>query len=117
MKASYRWLSTLVPGLSVSPQELGERFTRAGLEVEALTEYGEGTSGVVVAAVRRVEPQPSREKLRLVTVDRGGGAEQRVVCGAPNVPDPGGLVALAPIATRLPAAGMTLTPREIGGVR
>jgi phenylalanyl-tRNA synthetase beta chain len=115
MKASYSWLRALLPELHASAEELAARFTNAGLEVEGLTEYGAGTGALVVAEVRKVEPHPSRPKLRLVTVERGGG-EQRVVCGAPNVPDPGGLVALAPLGTHLPAVGMTLTPREIGGI-
>jgi len=115
MKASYAWISALVPGLDVSPRELAERLTRAGLEVEGLEEYG-APAEVIVAEVRRVEPHPSRPKLRLVTVERGGGGEQRVVCGAPNVPEPGGLVVLAPIGTRLPAAGLELGARDIGGV-
>jgi phenylalanyl-tRNA synthetase beta chain len=115
MKASYRWLTALVPGLEASPSEIAERFTRAGIAVDAIAEYGAGTKELVLAEVRKVEPHPKRDKLRLVTVDRGG-AEQRVVCGASNVPDPGGMVALAPLGATLPAVGMTLTPREIGGV-
>ena len=115
MKASYHWLKALLPGLELSPAELAERFTRAGVAVDSVSEYGAGTADIVVAAVVKIEPHPKREKLRLVTVDRGG-AEQRVVCGAPNVPDPGGLVCFAPLGTTLPAAGMTLTPRDIGGV-
>src|SRR5580704_12206600 len=115
MKASYRWISALVPDLGASPRELADRFSGAGLAVDAVDEYGAGTAAIVVAEVRRIEPHPKRDKLRLVTVDRGG-AEQRVVCGAPNVPDPGGLVCLAPLGTTLPAVGMTLTPREIAGV-
>jgi phenylalanyl-tRNA synthetase beta chain len=116
MKASYHWLKALLPGLDLSPSALAERFTRAGVAVDAVSEYGAGTADIVVAAVVKIEPHPKREKLRLVTVDRGGGVEQRVVCGAPNVPDPGGLVCFAPLGTTLPAAGMTLTPRDIGGV-
>ncbi|AKT41946.1 phenylalanine--tRNA ligase subunit beta [Chondromyces crocatus] len=116
MKASHAWISSLVPGLDASPAELAARFTQAGLEVEALTEFGAGTEKVIVAQVVKLEPHPSRAKLRLVTVDRGDGVEQRLVCGAPNVPDPGGLVALAPLGATLPAVGITLTPREIGGV-
>ena len=115
MKASYHWLKALLPGLELSPAELAERFTRAGVAVDSVSEYGAGTADIVVAAVVKIEPHPKREKLRLVTVDRGG-TEQRVVCGAPNVPDPGGLVCFAPLGTTLPAAGMTLTPRDIGGV-
>ena len=116
MKASYHWLKALVPGLDLPPAELAERFTRAGVAVDSVSEYGAGTADIVVAAVVKIEPHPKREKLRLVTVDRGGGQEQRVVCGAPNVPEPGGLVCFAPLGTTLPAVGMTLTPRDIGGV-
>jgi phenylalanyl-tRNA synthetase beta chain len=116
VKASYRWLQALVPGLTASAEEVAARLTGAGLEVEGLQEFGAGTEDVVVAEVVAVEPHPSRAGLCLVTVDRGGGALQRVVCGAPNVPAPGGLVALAPLGATLPAVGMTLTPRAIGGV-
>jgi phenylalanyl-tRNA synthetase beta chain len=115
MKASYGWIRALVPDLKASAEELAERFTKAGLEVEGLSEYGEGTGSLVLAEVKSIEPHPKREKLRLVTVDRGGDT-QRVVCGAPNVPEPGGMVALAPLGATLPAVGMTLTPREIGGI-
>lgn len=116
MKASHAWIRELAPALDASPGELAERLTRAGIEVEGLTEFGAGTAALVAAQVRKIEPHPSRPKLRLVTVDRGGGVEQRVVCGAPNVPEPGGLVALAPLGATLPAIGVTLTAREIGGV-
>src|SRR3954447_13598026 len=116
MKASYHWLKALLPGLDLSPAELAERFIRAGVAVDSIAEYGAGTADVIVAAVLKIEPHPKREKLRLVTVDRGNGVEQRVVCGAPNVPDPGGLVCFAPLGTTLPAVGMTLTPRDIAGV-
>lgn len=115
MKASYGWLCALVPGLSASPQEVADRLTAAGLEVEGISEYGMA-SGVVAAEVRLIEPHPTRAKLRLVTVDRGGGELQRIVCGAPNVPEPGGLVVLASIGTTIPGLGVTLDSREIGGV-
>ena len=116
MKASYRWITALLNAHDLSPQELAERFTGAGIAVDGIEEYGAGTAAIVVAEVKAIEPHPKREKLRLVTVDRGQGTLQRVVCGAPNVPDPGGLVCFAPLGTHLPAVGMTLVPREIGGV-
>jgi phenylalanyl-tRNA synthetase beta chain len=117
MRVSYRWLSELVPGLTLPPHELGDRLTMAGLEVEGREELGAGLEPVVIAEVTKVEPHPQRDKLSLVTVSRGGGITERVVCGAPNVPAPGGLVLLAPLGTTLPGAGFALTGREIGGVR
>jgi phenylalanyl-tRNA synthetase beta chain len=116
MKASYRWLRALVPGLPASPREVADRLTRAGLEIEGVQAYGASLEPIVVAAVRKVEPHPSRSGLKLVTVDRGEGHEQRVVCGASNVPAPGGLVVLAPLGTHLPAKGVTIAAREIAGV-
>src|SRR6185436_16232098 len=68
------------------------------------------------AEVRKLEAHPKRSNLTLVTVDRGAGNEQRVVCGASNVPQPGGRVLLAPLGTVVAKLGGPLTAREIGGV-
>jgi phenylalanyl-tRNA synthetase beta chain len=115
MKASYRWLRALVPGLKASPAELAARFTAAGLEVEGMHAYGEAAPACVVAKVVGKRAHPTKSGLTLVTVDRGGGAVQEVVCGAPNVPEPGGLVVLAPLGARLPAKGVTIERRTIAG--
>jgi phenylalanyl-tRNA synthetase beta chain len=115
MKASVRWLRELCPQLPDDPAALAARLTAAGLEVEGTAAYGLGAEACVIASVVSTRPHPSRSGLRLVTIDRGG-AQQEVVCGAPNVPDPGGLVVLAPLGARLPAKGMTIERRSIGGV-
>lgn len=114
MRVSLRWIRELLPGLKASASDVSERLTHAGLEVEAVMEIGHGLEPVVVAEVKSIEAHPKRSGLRLVLVDRGNG-EQRVVCGASNVPDPGGLVVLAPLGTVLPEIG-ELTARDIGGV-
>src|ERR671912_84942 len=102
MKASYRWLKELVPQLEASPRDLAARLTSAGLEVEGIVEYGVASESCLVSRVVSMRPHPTKSGLRLVTVDRGG-AQQEVVCGAPNVPDAGGLVVLAPLGAHLPA--------------
>jgi phenylalanyl-tRNA synthetase beta chain len=117
MKASFRWLQGLLPQIQGSPADLADRLTGAGLEVEAVSSFGAGLETLLVVAVRTVEPHPSRSGLRIVTVDRGGGRDERVVCGAPNVPDPGGLVVMAPLGAHLDACGVTVLAREIGGVK
>lgn len=116
MKASYRWLRELLPALDASPEDVAARLTHAGLEVEGMTEFGAGAEACLVARVTAIRPHPTKSGLRLVTVDRGGGALQEVVCGAPNVPDPGGLVVLAPLGAHLPAKDLTIAPRTIAGV-
>ncbi len=115
MRASYNWLRSLVPELRATAREVAERLTQAGLEVEELREYGAASPSVLVAEVKRVERHPKHEKLSLVTVD-AGGAQQTVVCGAPNVPLPGRKVVLAPLGAVLPAVGMTIAARQVGGV-
>ncbi len=115
MLASYQWLCSLLPGLEASADEVGEQLTRAGLEIEEIISYGAACPSVCVAEVRKVEKHPKRDRLTLVTVERGG-AEQTVVCGAPNVPEPGRKVVLAPLGTELPAVGITVAGRAIGGI-
>ncbi len=114
MLVSYRWLKQLVPGLTASPAEVATRLTSLGLEVGGVSPFGIADERVLLAEVLRMEPHPSRSGLRLVTVNRGG-AEQQVVCGASNVPEPGWLVVLATLGVTLPN-GMTMEPRKIGGV-
>lgn len=126
MKISVAWLRALLPSLEGTPHQaldargIAARLTSAGLEVEAIHRFGQGLEGVVVAKVVAIAPHPSRSGLQLVTVDRGGAQTQEVVCGAKNVPPPGGLVVLAPLGVHLPAAmggkGLTIAPRAIGGV-
>ncbi|NOU26486.1 MAG: phenylalanine--tRNA ligase subunit beta [Polyangiaceae bacterium] len=116
MKASYRWLRSLVPQLTAPPEELAQRLTGAGLEVEAIHRYGVGAAACLVAKVVSTRPHPTKSGLKLVTVDRGAAATQELVCGAPNVPEPGGLVVLAPLGAYLPAKNMTIEKRAIAGV-
>src|SRR5438132_1112763 len=110
MKASLKWLQSLVPGLTQDSREVSARFTGAGLEIESMHTFGAGAEACVVARVTGVRAHPTKSGLRLVMVDRGG-AQQEVACGAPNVPEPGGLVVLAPLGTHLPAKGMTIERR------
>lgn len=124
MKVSVAWLRALIPSLEGTPhasidgRQIAERFTAAGLEVEGISRFGEGIEPVVVARVASVRPHPSKSGLQLVTVETSPETRgsQEVVCGAKNVPPPGGLVVLAPLGTHLPARGMTIASRTIAGV-
>ncbi|HEY0464485.1 MAG TPA: phenylalanine--tRNA ligase subunit beta [Polyangiaceae bacterium] len=115
MRASYRWLRELLPSLTASPEEVALRFAAGGLAVDSVHAFGAGLESILVVRVLAKEPHPKRASLNLVTVDRGG-VEQRVVCGASNVPAPGGLVVLAPLGATLPGMDAPLAPREIAGV-
>jgi phenylalanyl-tRNA synthetase beta chain len=115
MRISYRWLCDLLPELTAAPSEVAARLTRAGLEVASMALFGTDARDIVVARVVGREPHPKRSGLSLVTVDRGK-ATQRVVCGAANVPEAGGLVVLATLGSFVPGIGARVEPREIGGV-
>src|SRR4051812_27543860 len=102
MKISFNWLRELVelaPGVTAS--SVAEKLTLAGLEVESIERRGRDVRGVLVAEVRGLRPHPAAEKLSIVRL-AAGGAEEEVVCGAPNVPAAGGKVAWAPPGAVLP---------------
>ncbi len=115
MKISFNWLRELAdlpPG--VTADSVAGRLTLAGLEVESIERRGRDLTGVVVAEVLGKRPHPSADTLSIVRLV-AGGAEEEIVCGAPNVPAPGGQVAWAPPGATLPG-GRTLDRREIRGV-
>ena len=117
MKVLWSWLLELCDLDRAPTVEEGARaLTRGGLEIEGMTDLGAGFRGVVVAEVVARRPHPKSDKLTLVDVitERGGAATQ-VVCGASNVPEPGGKVLWAQIGAVLPG-GMTLGPKEVRGV-
>src|SRR5258706_3276631 len=114
MKISFNWLRELValpPG--VTADAVAARLTLAGLEVESIERRGRELGGVVLAEVVARKPHPASDKLSIVRV-RAGAGEEDVVCGAPNVPAPGGRVAWAPPGARLPG-GRTLERKDVRG--
>ncbi|MBW1905780.1 MAG: phenylalanine--tRNA ligase subunit beta [Deltaproteobacteria bacterium] len=113
MLVSFRWLQELCP-VDADVAEVAHRISLAGLEVEAMDEKGNNLSGVVIAEVRAKSPHPKKDKLTLVTVFDGED-EHAVVCGAPNVPEPGGRILFARSGAVLPN-GMEIAPRKVGGV-
>ena len=113
MLVSFRWLQELCP-VDVDVAEVAHRLSLAGLEVEAMEEKGKNLSGIVIAEVRAKSPHPKRDKLTLVTVFDGED-EHTVVCGASNVPEPGGRVLFARSGAVLPN-GMEIALRKVAGV-
>jgi len=113
MLVSHGWICEIA-GFTPDASDLANRLTFGGLEVDALRRLGEGLEGVVVGKVISREPHPVRERLHCAAVDSGEGIVP-VVCGAPNCPGPGGLVALAKAGTRL--GGTVIEARDLAGSR
>jgi phenylalanyl-tRNA synthetase beta chain len=113
MLVSFRWLQELCP-VEADVAEVARRISLAGLEVEAMEDKGANLSGVVVAEVRAKSPHPKKDKLTLVTVFDGED-EHEVVCGASNVPEPGGRILFARSGAVLPN-GIEIASRKVGDV-
>jgi phenylalanyl-tRNA synthetase beta chain len=83
MKVSLNWLKDYV-SIDVSPQELADRLTMAGLEVEAVMDRYEYLNTVLVGKIAAIKPHPKSDHLKICDVDLGERTIS-VVCGAPNV--------------------------------
>lgn len=112
MKFSINWLKEYVD-VKLTPKELADRLTMAGLEVDAIDESYAYLRTVVLGRITQAVKHPNADKLQLCKVDTGAAALQDVVCGAPNA-KAGMQVAMALVGTTLPN-GLTLKNTKIRG--
>lgn len=101
MYVSYKWLAEYVDLSGITPDELAEKITRSGIEVEGVEVLNEGMKGVVVGHVVEKEQHPDADKLNKCQVDLGNGEVVQIICGAKNV-DKGQKVAVATVGAVLP---------------
>lgn len=102
MKFSEKWLREWV-NPEISTQELVEKLTMAGLEVDGFEYLGNKFSGVVVGEIVEAEQHPDADKLRVCKVSVGSASDEdlQIICGAPNA-RAGIKVAVAMIGAVLP---------------
>lgn len=82
MKVTLNWLKQYVE-FNWSPEELTERLTMLGLEVEGVQKLTGEFDGIVVAQVITRDKHPNADKLSVCRVNDGTG-ERQIVCGAQN---------------------------------
>ncbi|NNG45999.1 MAG: phenylalanine--tRNA ligase subunit beta, partial [Deltaproteobacteria bacterium] len=111
MKVLYTWLKEFVD-TRLSPREIQDALTMAGVEVSSCRYLGEGMEDVVVSRILEMAPHPNAEKLSLCRVT-DEKREYRIVCGARNMKT-GDVVALAREGARLPN-GMQIGKAKIRG--
>ncbi len=111
MKILYSWLKEFVD-TRLSPREIQDALTMAGVEVSSCRYLGEGLEDVVVARILEMGPHPGADKLSLCRVT-DGTAEYRIVCGARNM-KAGDAVALARVGAKLPT-GVQIGKAKIRG--
>lgn len=84
MKFSEKWLRTWVNS-DLNREQLCERLTLAGLEVDGIELVADEFSGVIVGEVVVCEKHPNADKLSCCKVDINGDELLSIVCGAKNV--------------------------------
>ncbi len=112
MRVSVNWLREFTP-YDGDIQELADRLTMLGLEVEEIAHPFAGLAKVVVGKVVECERHPEADKLSLTKVDTGQGELLPIVCGAPNVAA-GQTVAVALVGARLPG-GIEIKKAKLRG--
>jgi len=84
MKVSLSWLREYIP-IDLDPQEISDRLTMAGLEVDGVESLYDYLGNVVVGQVVQAKQHPNADKLTCCAVDVGKEELSSIVCGAPNV--------------------------------
>ena len=98
-----------------SINEVVDKLTNIGLEVEGIKEGSGNLSEFKIAKILKTEKHPNADKLKLCDVTTGGSSVVKVVCGADNARD--GLVTVyAPPGATIPKSKMKLKIAKIRGV-
>ncbi len=113
MRISLNWLRELVD-CDLSPEELEEKLTMAGFEVESIEDRRTWAEGVVVGQIVTAERHPNADKLQVCKVDIGEPEPLQIVCGAANARQ-GLFVPVATIGTYLPTIDLKLRPTKLRG--
>src|SRR4026207_1396236 len=82
MKVTLNWLKQYVD-FDWSPDQLAERLTMLGIEVERMETLGGEFSGVGVAEILASQQHPNADRLSVCRV-ADGKSERQIVCGAKN---------------------------------
>lgn len=114
MLISNEWLKDYVE-VNQSVQDLAERITRTGIEVDDIIDYTKDIKNLVVGHVISKSSHPDADKLNICQVNLGEDEPVKIVCGAPNV-DEGQYVIVAKVGGRLPG-GVKIKRAKLRGER
>lgn len=112
MKVSVSWLRQYVD-IDVTPQELCDKMTMAGFEIEEMQDLSQSMKNIVVGRIEKLEKHPDADKLKICQVNTGNNLVQ-IVTGADNVFE-GALVPAALDGSLLPT-GQTIKSGKLRGV-
>ncbi|MTI00042.1 phenylalanine--tRNA ligase subunit beta [Roseibium sp. RKSG952] len=83
MKFTLSWLKDHLE-TDASLDEIVEKLTMIGLEVEEVGDRAARLAPFKIARVLKAEQHPNADRLRVLKVDTGDGEPLQIVCGAPN---------------------------------
>jgi phenylalanyl-tRNA synthetase beta chain len=115
MKVTLNWLKQYVD-FNWPPEELAERLTLVGIEVEGMQKLGGEFEGVVVAEVLTRDKHPNADRLSLCRVADGTG-ERQIVCGAQNFKAGDKVPLILPGASLPPKPGEQPFTIKVGKIR
>ncbi len=113
MKISLHWLQKYINLSKISPEEIAQKLTFSGLEVEGIEFQNKGLEGVRVGEIKEISPHPNADRLQLTKVDVGSGELLDIVCGAKNI-QCGQKIPVATIGSILPN-GLKIKASSIRG--
>ncbi len=113
MKVSTGWLADYTSLEGVTAEELADKITAAGIEIDGVERRNKGISGIVTGYVKSKEKHPDADKLNVCIVDAGQGEDLQIVCGAKNVAA-GQVVPVALVGAKLP--GLDIKKAKLRGV-
>ncbi|QSF46447.1 phenylalanine--tRNA ligase subunit beta [Paenibacillus tianjinensis] len=113
MKVSTGWLADYISLEGVTAEELADKITTAGIEIDGVERRNKGLSGIVTGYVKSKEKHPDADKLNVCIVDAGQGEDLQIVCGAKNVAA-GQKVPVALVGAKLP--GLEIKKAKLRGV-
>lgn len=114
MKLPISWLAEYIDISDLSVQELADRITFAGIEIEGIEQVGPCFDNIVVAEVRECADHPNSDHLHVTKVWDGEN-EYQVVCGAPNC-RAGLITPLARIGAIVPDGKFEIKKGKLRGV-
>lgn len=84
MKVSVNWLKRYVD-IPVSVEELCDKMTLSGFEVESVEDLSATMRNVVAARILKLEKHPDADKLQICQMDVGAEEPVQIITGAQNV--------------------------------
>ena len=115
MKVSQNWLMELVQ-INTDPEDLAEKLSIGGFEVESLINCAQKVEGIVLGKVLSVDKHLDSDKLSICIVDIGSSENLQIICGANNIRS-NIFVYVATIGSYLEKINLKIKETEIRGIK